>query len=231
MRHLCSVAIATVAVTSSDALAESESYEPLRFDAGMAASYIDATSRSGTGFVGEIKYLVHDNVGVGMRIDLEVMFGGTIADDVGLDIAMAGSAIAKAEYYLGNGPVRPWAGGGIGMYSIGSQRFDSDPNLTFSSQSGRYVGIAPQLGIDLGRLRLAATYNYVVGAGIEVTRTINGMTERQKYTQNYLTLELAIRIGGERKYKPAPFTPMPPNPAPYVPYGTPPPPAPYPPPP
>src|SRR5689334_17706866 len=101
MRSL--LVIAACSIAASDAHAEAESYEPIRFDAGIAASYIDASSRSGTGFVGEIKYLLHDNIGIGARIDFEVLFGGTLADNVDLDIAMAGAAIVKAEYYVGNG--------------------------------------------------------------------------------------------------------------------------------
>jgi hypothetical protein len=227
MRHLCSAAIVASSIAAtSQARAEAESYEPLRFDAGIAGSYIDASARSGTGFVGEIKYLLHDNVGIGARLDFQVMFGGQLADNVDLDIAMTGAALAKAEYYVGNGPIRPWAGGGLGFYSISSQTFLDDPEIRIETQQGKYFGIAPQVGIDLGRLRLAATYNLVFGAGIEVTRTINGVAQRTTYSQNYVTFELSFRIGGERKYKPAPFTPMAPYqpPAPY-------PPAPYPPPP
>jgi hypothetical protein len=33
-------------------------------------------------------------------------------------------------------------------------------------KAGRYFGIAPQIGVDLGRLRLAATYNMILGADI-----------------------------------------------------------------
>ena len=51
-----------------------------------------------------------------------------------------------------------------------------------SPKAGRYFGVAPQLGIDLGRLRLAASYNAILGADIEVTQMIGDVQQTAEYT-------------------------------------------------
>ena len=70
-------------------------------------------------------------------------------------------------------------------------------------QTGRYFGVAPQIGIDLGRVRLAATYNAILGASLEVHQTVGDVEQTSSASQNYLSLELSFRFGGGRRAPPA----------------------------
>ena len=182
------------------AFAESEHYEQIRVDAGMTGSSVGVSDRNAAGFVAEIKVNAHDNIAIGGRVEIAVMFGGNVGAEE-LPFGLAAAALAKGEYLLGTGPVRPFAGIGAGLYSMGSHTIVSDPDGAsgISTTSGRYFGVAPAAGIDVGRLRLAATYNAILGTSVEYRQTSGGVEHRQTLSQSYLSLELSFRFGGGRK--------------------------------
>lgn len=192
-------------LAARDASAESEHYEQIRVDAGITGSSVAVSERSGAGMVAEIKVMVHDNVAVGGRVEVAVMFGGVVGDDeLPLDVAMAACGLAKVEAYAGSGPIRPFVGLGAGGYTIGSQTIDSGPNTSgIYQQTGRYFGVAPQIGVDLGRVRIAATYNAILGASLELHQMIGDVEQRSRVSQNYLSLELSFQFAGGRKTSPA----------------------------
>jgi outer membrane protein X len=199
MRGVASVAL--VLGVGGTAFADAEHYEQVRVDAGITGSSVAVADRNGTGLVVEIKEMVHDHLAIGGRVEVGVMYGGHVGDDnAAVSIAMAACALAKAEYYVGDGPIRPFAGLGLGAYSIGSETVDSGPMTAgVSTTTGRYFGVAPEVGVDLGRVRLAVTYNAIVGASIEVTQTVGTVQETTRVSQNYLSLELSFQFAGGRK--------------------------------
>ena len=190
-----------VLLSSGEALAESEHYEQIRVDCGFSASRVAIEGRSGGGVLAEIKAMLHDNIAVGGRVDIALLFGGVIGqDDLELGFTMAGAALVKGEYLVGTAWVRPFVGLGIGGYSIGSQSIDDGPNTRgIHTTVGRYFGFAPQLGVDLGPVRFAVSYNVIVGADLEYTDGVNTTARTERVSQNYWTLEGTYRFGGGPK--------------------------------
>jgi hypothetical protein len=179
-------------VMSTPAIADPE----IRVDAGMTGSVVGASGRNGGGLVGEIKAYANDSLAIGGRLEVAMMFGGVFGEDeLPLDVGLAACGLVKAEYYVLPGQVRPFVGFGAGAYTLGSQRIESGPNTSgINTQTGNYFGVAPQLGVDLWRFRLAATYNMIVGASIEYTET--GPTrEMNRLSRNYFSLEASFRFG------------------------------------
>lgn len=75
--------------------------------------------------------------------------------------------------------------------------------------------MAPQVGIDIGRLRVAATYNAILGAYLELHQTIGTVEETTRLSQNYLSLEVSFQFAGGRKpATPQAVDPVPPSGAP-----------------
>jgi hypothetical protein len=167
---------------------------------GMIGSTTAVSDRNGAGFVSEVKVNTSEHVAVGGRIEIGVMFGGLV-DEEDLPFGLAASALVKGEYALGTGTVRSFAGVGAGVYSIASHTIVSDDMGAsgISTTAGRYVGVAPEVGLDLGRVRLAATYNAILGTSVEYRRTSGGIEHRETFSPSYLSLELSFRIGGGRK--------------------------------
>ena len=171
----------------------------IRIDAGMTGSIVGTSGRNGAGMVGEIKAYANDMLSIGGRVEVAMMFGGVFGtDERPLDIAMAACGLIKAEYYVLPGQFRPFVSLGAGAYTLGSQQIESGPSTTgINTQTGNYVGVAPQVGVDLWRVRLAATYNMILGASLEYTET--GPTrETNRLSRNYFSLEMSFRFGGRK---------------------------------
>jgi hypothetical protein len=188
-------------VGAAPAFAEAEHYEQIRVDGGMTGSTVAVSERNGVGGMAEVKAMVNDNLAIGGRVEIAVMFGGHLGqDNLPIDVAMAACALLKGEVLLGTGPVRPFVGFGAGLYTIGSHSIDAGPTTHgIYTKVGDYFGVAPQVGVDLGRMRLAVTYNAIVGAGIDVHQRMGTADQTTTVSQNYLSLELSFRFGGGPK--------------------------------
>jgi len=227
------VVFACALAGARDARAQAQNYQPIRLDVGIAGAYTPSYGRAGFGAVLEAKFNATDKIAAGLRFDGVVSFGGSIGPEgsTSVSVGAAAATLLDGEYFLTTSSVRPFVGMGLGLYAIASQSIEaSDSNTSVSQVAGRYFGIAPSLGIDLGRLRLAVTYNLILGADIEVRQNV-GMPNEEltTYGQSYVLFELSFRIGGARR--PPPPTPLPAggyyNPTgPYTPPVTPPAPAP-----
>ncbi len=200
------VVVACALASARDAGAQAKSYQPVRVDVGIAGAYTPSYGRSGFGAVVEPKLNITDQISVGLRFDGVVTFGGTLGSngDTSISVGAAAATLLDGEYFLTTSSVRPFVGLGLGMYAIVSQSVEAGSNTSVSQAAGRYFGIAPSIGIDLGRLRLAATYNLILGADIEVRQNVGTPSEElTTYGQSYILFELSFRIGGSRKLPPA----------------------------
>jgi hypothetical protein len=189
---------ALVGALTASARADSSAYEQVRVDAGLTGSWVGVHGRNGSGMVVEIKAPVSDRLAVGGRVEVAVMFGGVVGEDeLPLQIAMAACGLAKAELHLADGPIRPFVALGAGGYTIGAQSIARGPNTSgIERRTGRYLGVAPQIGVDLGPVRLGATYNAILGASLEVRETVGMIEQVGSASQNYLSLELSYRFAG-----------------------------------
>src|SRR5438874_139767 len=168
------IAAAVVCATRA-AYAQAEHYDPIRLDTGLMGTYVRSDARGGFGAVFEPKYLVDDHVAVGARFEAAVMFGGQIDNtgDTSMSIGAVGAAMVKGEYFLGDDAVRPFVGLGVGMFDIGGESISTtQSSAAIDQKAGRYFGVAPQVGIELGRVRLAVTYDAILGADIEVHQSV-----------------------------------------------------------
>jgi hypothetical protein len=80
---------------------------------------------------------------------------------------------------------------GAGLYDLISQDVSAGNNTSVSQQAGEFFGLAPQVGVDFGRGRLAVSYNAVLGANVEVTQTVG---DTRTVRQDYRSVELDMRF-------------------------------------
>jgi hypothetical protein len=172
---------------------------------GLAGLYGVGAGSYGFGAVVEPKWNITDSIAAGLRFDGGVSLGGKLAPEGTTSVSLgAGAAtLAKGEFLLGSSGVRPFLGLGAGMYILANQSVSAgDSGAGVSQSGGRYFGVAPQLGIDFGGVRLAATYNHILGADVEVRQDVTvGDAQVERIQRNYAQLELSFRIF---KYAPAP---------------------------
>ncbi len=194
----CGVALAVPRA----AAAQAANYELIRFDAGLVGGYSGGLGAGAFGGLVEPKVMIHDNISVGAHLEGLVTFGASVSresDELSMSSGSVGTFLAKGEYYVGTLAVRPVLGLSAGLYMIGGETIESGANSAgVSAKAGKYFGVAPQIGIDLGRVRLAATYHAILGADIEVEQVIGDAESTRDFSQNYTSFELSFHFGGTR---------------------------------
>jgi hypothetical protein len=180
--------------------AYAEDVDPIHIDTGVLGTYTRSNGRGGAGAVFETKYMLDDDFAIGGRLEAAVMFGGSFGStgDTQMEVGAVGALMAKGEWYFGEGVFRPFVGLGAGVFDIASQSIaTTSMTASVDQKAGRYFGIAPQLGLNLSRVRLAVTYDMILGADIEVHQTIGNAMQTTSYSQSYFGAELSFRFGGE----------------------------------
>jgi hypothetical protein len=173
---------------------------------GLAGLWGYGMETFGVGAVLEPKWNITDSIAAGLRLDGGVTFGGRIAPEGTSSFALGASAatLLKGEYLFFDSGVRPFVGLGAGMYILANQSVSAGNSGAGVAQSGgRFFGVAPQLGIDFGGVRLGATYNHILGGDIVIEQNVSvGGVQAERIQRNYLQLELSFRIakfgGSER---------------------------------
>lgn len=164
---------------------------------GLTGLWGSGTRAFGIGAVVEPKWNITDFIAAGLRIDGGVMVGGRIAPQGTTSVSMGASVatLAKGEFLLGRSGVRPFAGVGAGMYILASQSVAaSSDGAGIQQTGGKYFGVAPQLGIDFGGVRLAATYNRILGGEVVLSQGVSvGGVQAERVARDYVQLELSFR--------------------------------------
>jgi hypothetical protein len=200
-------ALATEPVESSTPVAAPiESKQPLIVvHSGVAGLWGHGTRSFGIGAVVEPKWNITDSIAVGLRADGGALFGGNIVPRGTTSVAMGLSVatLLKGEYLLGDSGVRPFLGLGAGMYTLVSQGVAvGDGGAGVNQSAGQFYGVAPQLGIDFGGVRLGLTYNAILGGDVIIEQDVNAGLPAQRLPRNYLQLELSfhtLKFGGSER--------------------------------
>jgi outer membrane protein X len=192
-----------LSLASSAAVADTipaEHYVPIRVDVGLIGTYLP-TGLGGGGFGGvvEPKFLLTDNIALGVQFQGALSFGGSISNaGTSVGIGAVAATLAKGEYlFTHHGNVRPFVGLGLGFYDIASESVSAGSSMASVDQkAARTFGVEPEIGVDLGAVRLAVAYNAMLGTEIEVHQTVGNAMTTTTYSENYLMFELGFRIGG-----------------------------------
>ena len=187
----------------------SENYQLFRVDVGPALGYGTSLGNWAFGTFVEPKFNVTDLLAVGMRIEGLISVGGEVGrEEVSLKVGGSGAFMAKADFFFTKIWIRPFVGFGMGYFVFGGQDVDSSStSSSVKQEAGRAFGIAPQVGVNLGLVRLAVSYNLLFGGGIRAAQSvasgeastsieqrIDGSTGR-----HYLLFCVGFRIGGKRR--------------------------------
>lgn len=177
------VLLFVMALAVSSAFSQSENYKPFKVDAGFLYAIPGGDGvKSGAGFYLEPKYNINDNIALGLKLEVAVMGA---SDDLGTDVSITALKTYQltGDYYFNQNRVRPFAGLGVGMYSLGSVEVGGVEVADF----GTKFGFAPRVGLLIGHFRAGLEYNVITG--IE-----SGMESR-----NYISMKIGFEIGGGKK--------------------------------
>ena len=165
-----------------------------RLDAGIGGAFTFGSFKAyGIAGFTEPKVLIGSNISAGLRLEGDVLFGGSISDvaeEISIGLSTRAAILAKGEYYLGGGNSRPFVGLGLGRYTVAST--SASGSGTASISAGNHFGIAPEIGISLGNFRISGIYHILTGEDLITIST--GGTE--SISMNYLVIQIGFKIFG-----------------------------------
>ncbi len=179
MKNILNIILVILLFTGSS-FAQAENYKAFKVDFlfGYANPTTSTSSeKGGLVFSLEPKYNITDKIAVGLKAEGAVL--ASITDKTSNDgyISLVNSYSLTGEYYFGDSRVRPFAGLGIGTYTLTVYDTDDFEQLAKGKSN---IGFAPRAGLQIGHFRLVGEYNLVKDS-------------------DYLTFKLGWAIGGGKK--------------------------------
>jgi outer membrane protein W len=158
-------------------------------------------SKGGVLFAIEPKYAVIPNISVGLRMEAAVVarFGGY--DENGnindVSVKAAGSYILTGDYYFkDNYSFRPFAGAGLGAFTIASAEVTS---TTGAVSGGTKFGGLVRAGFEAGHFRMGVEYNVVPKTKFDGYDENGNPTTGLTSNNSYIGIKIGVCIGGGRR--------------------------------
>jgi Outer membrane protein beta-barrel domain len=193
------VLIAAATILCCSAIAQSN-LKPFKLD--MSVGYAIPAgqgTKGGVLFVIEPKYAVIPSLSLGLRLEGVVIARFTGFDPEGnpntVNVEAQGSYVATGDYYFTNNyAVRPFAGGGMGLYRIaGVEVASGTEGVSTSSKFGGMI----RAGVELSHFRMGIEYNIVPSTTFS-GYDMNGNPATLTSKNSYLGLKLGVCFGGGR---------------------------------
>lgn len=163
-----------------------------KMDAGIGGAFTFGDLKS-YGIMAHLepKVFILPNLSAGLRFEGDALFGGSISDaesDLEVGVSSRAAILLKGEYYFTDNHTRPFAGLGVGSYTIANTSASGDGGASIGA--GNHFGVAPELGVTFGNFRLSAIYHILTGSNLV---DISAGSPRE-ISMNYLVLQLGFKI-------------------------------------
>ena len=183
--------LATVAIANAQ-----HEFKPFKVDVSLGYAIPGGEgAKGGVLFVVEPKYAVIPSVSVGLRMEAAIMARGRTdanGTNVEADVKAAGSYLVTGDYYFTSSTVRPFAGAGLGIYSLASATTENDGA---SVSGGSKFGEMIRAGVELSHFRVGVEYNIVPKTTMEYVN-VNGVKTTSSMKNGYIGIKLGFCIGG-----------------------------------
>lgn len=169
-----------------------------KFKVGVGLGYASAGGYGSSGgaiITFEPAYRIQDNLSIGLRMESALITRGysQTFSSASIDVAAIGSFTLNGQYYFNNNAFRPFAGVGLGLYSMADVKADasSGGSSTQVAAAESKFGFYPRVGFDYHHFTMSADYNV-----IPPTKDIFGAGE---FKNSYFGIRLGFFIGGGKK--------------------------------
>ncbi|HEV8514783.1 MAG TPA: OmpW family outer membrane protein [Cyclobacteriaceae bacterium] len=165
-----------------------------KFRVGLGIGYAGASGYGSSGGILatiEPSYRVQDNLSVGLRLESAAITRGySVSSSTSYDISVAavGSYTVNGQYYFKSDGFRPFAGVGLGMYTLAAVDYNSG-TTTGSVEAGSKFGFYPRVGFDFRHFTMSADYNLIPSTS--TTLPSNGDIKN-----SYLGIRIGVFFGG-----------------------------------
>lgn len=139
----------------------------------------------------EPKLFLNSQVSVGLRLEGDALFGGSIdAENSQVDVNTSSRAaiLAKGEYYLSDNKNRLFVGLMAGRYTQANIGTSSSGSASVAAVS--QFGFAPEIGYTFNNFRVSGIYHFVPGTDL-VSVSVGDPIE---VSRNYLVIQLGFKV-------------------------------------
>ena len=173
-----------------------QDYKKFRVGVGLGYAVASGTgSGGGIIFAVEPSYRLQDNLSLGLKMEAAAIARGysqAISSGASISVAGIGSYTLNGQYYFGSGSsFRPFAGAGLGLYSLAAVTVDSGGSSGTAAAAESKIGFYPRVGFDLGHFNVTVDYN-MIGS----TKDAAGAGE---FKNNYFGFRIGGYFGGGKK--------------------------------
>lgn len=173
-------------------------FKPFKVDVSLGYAIPGGEgAKGGVLFVIEPKYAVIPSVSLGLRLETAIMARGrtdAAGTNTEFDVKAAGSYLVTGDYYFTSSKVRPFAGAGLGLYSLAAASTEDDGA---SVSSGSKFGQMIRTGVELSHFRVGLEYNIVPKTTMEYINS-NGEKTTSSMKNGYVGIKVGFTIGGGR---------------------------------
>jgi hypothetical protein len=156
MKKLLLIVVLFVAVSA----AKAQEFKPFQLYVGVG--YAIPEGGGGVLFGIEPAYRLSDAISVGLRWEVAAM--AKVVNDTDGQVSGNGSWTVNGKYYFSNGKFRPYAGVGLGIYTIAAV---SVGNNSGEVGGGGKFGFYPRIGFDLGHFNINIDYNIIPSSTLD----------------------------------------------------------------
>jgi len=184
MKRIFYVVIALIAINQW-----THGQEQNKFRVGLDLGYAIPDGGGGVLVALEPKYNIADNMSIGLRFETAAMAKNVSSDGVSLESELASSTsyFGTFDYYFHNGSssFAPFVGTGVGYSSLANIELSVDGFNDEAEVDSKFGGLL-RAGFELGKFRVAASYNLIGKSNIEETEIKN----------SYFGISLGFFVGG-----------------------------------
>lgn len=173
-------------------LSAQEEYRPFKMDVGVL---LGEANKHDIGLVApyiEPKYNINNHFTVGLRLEYTFYSKENFIDYdpnneywTGVDAAGWNfSTLLTGDYYFNDHYVRPFVGGGAGLYYM----YVAKEYSYLGNPEKNHImafGYMPRVGVNVGQFRISCEYNFILTDEINL---------------NYMSLKIGYEIGGGKKW-------------------------------
>jgi hypothetical protein len=177
-------------------IAHAQEYKKFKVGFGLGYASAGGYGSSGGAIVTfEPAYRVQDNISVGLRLESALITRGYSQNFSGasINVAAIGSYTVNGQYYFSNNAFRPFAGLGLGIFSMADVKADvtgTSSSVDAAAAESKF-GFYPRVGFDYHHFSMSADYNI-----ISPTKDLAGNGE---FKNSYFGIRIGFFVGGGKK--------------------------------
>jgi outer membrane protein W len=164
-----------------------QNFKPFKVGIGVGLAVPNSGEGGGLIYL-EPGYRPSDNTIVNFRLESAIMSKEIVTTngDVRGNARANSSYTINGQYYFNDKYIRPFVGGGLGIFKMANVRYE-DGSEVVTSPGQNHFGFYPRIGLEIGHFNMAVDYNVIPNSSLVAGAEMKN---------SYLGVRAGFNIGG-----------------------------------